>query len=246
MIRLSDLGKAFGDQKVLDGVSCTFQRGECVALVGAGGSGKSLLLKMLCGLMQPDHGQVLVDDVDIHRAGGDEVEKLRSLFGVLFQSYALFDFMTVEDNVAFPLEQLGSFSREEILERVESRLKEVDLLRAREQLPRELSGGMKRRVSLARATITNAPIMIYDDPTAGLDPVTSSKIFRLIKMLHDPERTLSIVVSHDVDRLEGVCSRYVLLHGGSVYFDGAREDADVSGDKVINTFFQGRGLGGGA
>ena len=242
MIRARGVSKRYGPIRVLDGVELHLRKGEVLGVIGPGGEGKSVLLKILCGLVRPDRGTVEVAGRDLARLDGVELAEVRRLYGVLFQNYALFDFMTVSDNVAFPLAQAG-LPDDVVRERVAARLKDVDLPRAGHLFPRELSGGMKKRVSLARATIAEAPILLYDDPTAGLDPVTSSKIFALVRSLHRPGETTTMVISHDIDRMKAVCDRYVLVYDGRIRFEGSFGDGLNSPDDVVNTFFTGQDHG---
>lgn len=238
MIAAHDIAVEYGDVRALDGVSFRAGAGEIVGIVGPGGSGKSVLLKSLCGLVVPSEGHVEVGGERLDRLDEIGLARVRSRFGVLFQNNALFDFMSVQDNVGFPLARQRLLSADQIADRAKSRLEEVDLGHALALLPNELSGGMKKRVSLARATIAEPAILLYDDPTAGLDPVTSSKIFRLIRELARPENT-AVVVSHDVDRMRPVCHRYALLFDGAVRFTGTWQDAEQSADHVVRTFFGG-------
>ena len=242
MIRASGLHKAFDGKPVLTGVDVSVPRGRLLGVVGPGGGGKSLLLKLLCRLVPADAGQVSVDGTDVTALPERELGPVRRRIGMLFQNYALFDFMTVGENVAFPLEQAGGIPAAEIADRVAQRLAEVELPGTEATYPNELSGGMKKRVALARATIANAPILLYDDPTAGLDPVTSSKIFELIARLHGPSGA-TVVVSHDIDRLRDICDHWLLLHEGRVWFRGTTEEAAASNDPVVRTFFEPPELG---
>ena len=243
MIEARGISKRYGNVQVLEGIDLHVRRGEILGVIGPGGAGKSVLLKILCGLVPPDSGTVRVNGRNLAELRGLELADIRRRFGVLFQNYALFDFMTVGENVAFPLVQEHRFTDEEIAHRVAARLADVDLPRAGHLFPRELSGGMKKRVSLARATIAAAPILLYDDPTAGLDPVTSSKIFLLVKGLHTPGETTTLVISHDIDRMKAVCDRYVLIYDGRCRFDGTLAQGLASGDNVVNTFFTGQDHG---
>jgi phospholipid/cholesterol/gamma-HCH transport system ATP-binding protein len=238
VISATGLTRSFGSDRVLDGIDLRAEPGEILGIIGPGGAGKSLLLKMLCGLMTPDGGRIEVDGQDIASLDGGEMSKIREKFGMLFQNYALFDFMNVGDNIAFPLRQRGEITESEIVDRVNERLGQVDLPGAHALFPRELSGGMKKRVALARATIAEAPYLLYDDPTAGLDPVTSSKIFGLITQLHRSE-SITIIVSHDVDRMIPVCHRWIMIYDGLVRFRGNIEEAMASDDEVVRTFFDG-------
>ena len=238
MIRATGLTKAFGGTPILRGIDVHVRRGHILGIVGPGGVGKSVLLKMLCGLLAPDAGQVQVDGQDLASLEGVPLARLRERFGFLFQNYALFDFMDVGDNVGFPLDQMGGLEPAEIRERVARRLAEVELPGVERLFANQLSGGMKKRVALARATIANAPILLYDDPTAGLDPVTSSKIFALVRRLHSPDGA-TVIVSHDIDRMLPVCDEWLLLHEGRVWFHGDTAAVEASTDEVVRTFFQG-------
>jgi phospholipid/cholesterol/gamma-HCH transport system ATP-binding protein len=245
VIRAESVTKRYGENTVLRGVHFELRAGEVVGLVGPGGAGKTTLLKCLCGLVAPDEGRVLVGDADLAQLSGMALAAVRRSFGVLFQNNALFDFMNVADNVAFPLRQERAFQEVDIQSKVARDLQAVGLARASALLPNQLSGGMKKRVSLARAAIGRAPILLYDDPTAGLDPVTSSKIFRLVREIHDDGEHASLVVSHDVDRLKSICHRYVLLVDGAVHFEGSLEMALASNDRIVATFFRGLRAGRG-
>jgi phospholipid/cholesterol/gamma-HCH transport system ATP-binding protein len=237
MIRLSGVEKRFGGTTVLKGIDFTAERGEIVGVVGPGGGGKTVLLKIIAGLWLADKGTAVIDGQDFAKVSDDGRSHLWERFGFLFQNYALFDFMTVGQNVAFPIEQRKPHPpADEVRRLVSERLREVDLPGTEHLFPNELSGGMKKRVALARATIAHAEIMLYDDPTAGLDPVTSSKIFALIERLH-PEGGVSVVVSHDIDRMLPICHRFILLDRGAVRFRGDRAAADVSDDPMVRTFF---------
>jgi phospholipid/cholesterol/gamma-HCH transport system ATP-binding protein len=235
-LRVEGLTKLFRGEPVLDGVDLELHAGEVVGVIGPGGQGKSVLLKHLPRLIVPDRGRVEVDGQDLATLRPRELARVRERFGYVFQNYALFDFMSIGDNVAFPLRQLDATRRppdDDIEARVRQRLQDVGLGHTYDQLPRELSGGMKKRVGLARATIADPEIALYDDPSAGLDPVTSSKIFALIDAMHRrvPGAT-TVVVSHDIDRMRAICHRWVMVARGKVVFDGrdealARASADV-------------------
>jgi phospholipid/cholesterol/gamma-HCH transport system ATP-binding protein len=221
-IVVEDLTKRHEGRVVLDRINLEIRDGEVLGIVGQGGHGKSVLLKMLPRLLTPDAGRVLVDGKDLAKMTSFELARAREGFGYLFQNYALFDFMTVADNIAFPLRQEHRHTETEIDARVRARLKDVGLERAYHQFPRELSGGMKKRIGLARATVTNPTLAIYDDPTAGLDPVTSSRIFALIRDMHEKvPGCATVIVSHDIDRMVPIITRWVILEHGRIVFDGA-------------------------
>ncbi len=180
MIQVESITKYYLGRKVLDDVSFVIEEGTNLGLIGPGGAGKTLIMKIICGLVDPDDGRVLIDGVDPHTLSPTELADLRFRIGMLFQNYALFDFLNVSDNIAFPLRQEGKLAEDVIAERVTSMLSKIGLPTIGHQYSNELSGGMKKRVSFARAVIRQPPIIFYDDPTAGLDPVTSSKILSLI------------------------------------------------------------------
>jgi phospholipid/cholesterol/gamma-HCH transport system ATP-binding protein len=239
IVRLENVSHGFDGHVVLEDVNLTVSQGEVVGLIGPGGHGKSVLLKLVAGLIRPTSGKVRVFGEEVSRASDRQLAKVRAAMGYLFQNYALFDFMTVFENVAFPLRQLGQVLDAEIEERVSSLLSEVGLGAALDLYPRELSGGMKKRVGLARAVITHPRLTLYDDPSAGLDPVTSSKIFELISRMQQMEdRSAAIVVSHDVDRMKAVCERYVMLYRGRILYDGPESGID-SADPMVGDFFYG-------
>ncbi len=243
-LTLEHASKRHEDRLVLKDVSLEIKAGEILGIVGPGGAGKSVLLKHLPRLIRPDEGRVLLDGKDLATLNAFELARAREDFGYLFQNYALFDFMTVADNIAFPLRQeRHPPPPSEIDRRVRERLGEVGLLRAYAQYPRELSGGMKKRIALARATVTNPSIALYDDPTAGLDPVTSSRIFALILAMHvKVDNAASVVVSHDIDRMAAIVDRWVVLEYGRVTFSGPRAAllaalAAAPKDHILHRFF---------
>lgn len=227
---------------VLDHVDLEVHKSEVLGIVGPGGQGKSVLLKHLPRLIAPDAGEVRLDGVDLATMTGFELARARETFGYLFQNYALFDFMTVGENIAFPLRQEGRHPDAVIMDRVRARLEDVGLLRALDQYPRELSGGMKKRVGLARATISDPSVAIYDDPSAGLDPVTSSRIFALIAKMHaHVPGCASIIVSHDLDRMAPIVQRWVYLDQGRVHFTGSTAELRdaIATDSRLGRFFAG-------
>jgi phospholipid/cholesterol/gamma-HCH transport system ATP-binding protein len=237
-VSVEDIHHGFEGSPVLDGISFEVREGEVLGIVGPGGVGKTVLLKIMAALLRPDRGQVHVFGEDIHTLGAGRLAAVRRRMGMLFQNYALFDFLPVVENVAFPLLRQGDLPREKVISLASSLLAEVGLAGTESLYPSELSGGMKKRVALARATIHAPDLVLYDDPTAGLDPVTSSKIFGLLRRLHDERWSTDVVVSHDVDRMKDVCDRYLVLHDGRVQFRGTIEEAEsASEDPVVKVFF---------
>jgi phospholipid/cholesterol/gamma-HCH transport system ATP-binding protein len=224
MIALSAVTKSFGARPLLAGVDLAIGRGETFGLIGTAGSGKSVLAKILCRLIAPDAGTVRVDAAPV---------------GMLFQNNALFDFMTVGDNVAFPLVRQATLSGDDIRARVAERLRAVGLAGSEAKFPNELSGGMKKRAALARAVIARPPVCIFDEPTAGLDPVTTSKIYDLLRAERDATGATVVVISSDVDALLKFAPRVGMLHDGRLRYDGdARTIAD-SDDAVVRQFVRG-------
>ncbi len=237
VLRVEGLSHAFGGVPVVQDLTFEVRRGEVLGVIGPGGAGKSVLVKICCGLLVPDAGRVEILGMDLASLDQRRLQGLRERLGLCFQNYALFDFMTVSDNIAFPMRQRGGFTEQDVIARVKERLSQVDLLRAFSQMPGELSGGMKKRVGLARATINDPELVFYDDPTAGLDPVTSSKIFDLVRAAQARNNATSVVISHDIDRMRLCCDRYLLLHQTRFHWRGTEQDAQLSDDPVVSEFF---------
>jgi phospholipid/cholesterol/gamma-HCH transport system ATP-binding protein len=238
MIRLTGVTKRW-DVPVLQGVDLHLPRGTVWGLIGPAASGKSVLLKTVCGLVQPDSGSAVVDGRDISRDAERALMETRRKIGMLFQNNALFDFMTVGDNVAFPLVRAGGRSEDEIRSRVADRLKEVGLSGSEGKMPSELSGGMRKRVGIARATIASPPIVIYDEPTAGLDPVTTSKIYDLLRAIQDESHATVMAVSSDIVALRTFVDRVAMIYQGRLIFDGPNAELDDCADPVVHQFIRG-------
>ena len=224
---------------MLKSVSLNVPQGILYGLIGPGAAGKSILLKMIVGLMKPDDGSILVDGVDVTAASELDLQKMRLKFGMLFQNNALFDHMTVADNIAFPLRRLYALSEDEVRARVAERLACVALPGFEDRLPAGLSGGQKKRVGVARATITRAPVVIYDEPAAGLDPVTSQKIFDLLRSEQRAARATVLMVSSDLDRLLTVTDRVGMMYRGQLIFDGTTAEAKSSTEPRVRQFVHG-------
>jgi phospholipid/cholesterol/gamma-HCH transport system ATP-binding protein len=245
MISIHNVSKAFRPagggppNQVLQGVSLHVPRSCLYGLIGPGASGKSVLLKMIVGLMKPDTGTIIVDGVDVTAASELDLQRMRLKFGMLFQNNALFDHMTVGDNIAFPLRRLTNLSEAEIRARVAERLACVALSGFESRLPAGLSGGQKKRVGVARATITRAPIVLYDEPAAGLDPVTSQKIFELLREEQRASGATVIMVSSDLDRLLTVTDRVGMMYKGRLIFDGTTYEAQTSNEPHVRQFVHG-------
>jgi phospholipid/cholesterol/gamma-HCH transport system ATP-binding protein len=239
MIETRQLKKSFGTQLVLDGVDLRIESGESVAIIGRSGGGKSVLLKHLIALLQPDSGDVLINGESIVRMNERQLLRIREKFGMVFQSAALFDSMTVAENVAFPLIRKKKFTPGEIEQRVTAALEMVDLPGTQKKNPAELSGGMRKRVGLARAIIYEPQILLYDEPTTGLDPIVADSIDKLIIRVRDQLKVTSVVVTHDMRTARRVGNRVMLLHEGKIYAHAAPEEFFASQDPVVRQFIDG-------
>ena len=239
MIEVRQLKKQFGTQPILDGVDLRIESGESAVIIGRSGGGKSVLLKHLIGLLQPDAGEVFVDGENITRMNERQLLAVREKFGMVFQGAALFDSMTVEENVAFPLVRKKKYSAAEISRRVAAALEVVDLPGTEKKKPAELSGGMRKRVGLARAIVYEPRILLYDEPTTGLDPIVSDSIDRLIIRVRDRLKVTSVVVTHDMRSARRVGNRVFLLHAKKIYASGAPEEMFASADPVVRQFIDG-------
>jgi phospholipid/cholesterol/gamma-HCH transport system ATP-binding protein len=237
VIEIEGVTKYYRGEKVLDNVSVSVERGEQLCLMGPGGAGKTLLIKIASGLVIPEEGTVRIEGTPIFELTQQELAEVRKSMGMLFQNYALFDFLTVEDNVAFPLRREGELSDDEITDRVNSILAEVNLPGINHQYPNELSGGMKKRVTFARAVIHQPPILFYDDPTMGLDPVTSSKIFIMLEKMKRENEVTSMCITHDVDGVKDICEKFVLLNKGELILHGTREEFEHSDIRLVRQFW---------
>lgn len=237
MIVIQDLHKSFGGNKVLKGLDLTINKGEALTIIGRSGCGKSVLLKHIIGLLKPDQGTVTVEGYDINKIKEKDLYELRKKFGFLFQGAALFDSMTVGENVSLPLiEGNTKFTQTEIDKAVAEKLEMVALPGIEKLKPAELSGGMRKRVGLARALITNPEYILYDEPTTGLDPIMSESIDNLIKELSDKLKVTSIIVTHDMISVNIVAERVAMAHEGKIYFTGTPKELMASGDEVIQDF----------
>lgn len=240
MIQIENLWKRLGGSDVFRGVSFEVQKGEFLALIGMSGTGKSVLLKHIAGLMKPDRGRILVDGIDVTRASSRELELIRSRFGFVFQNGALFDSMTVFDNVAFPLREKTRMNESAIRDRVRHELEQVGLAGAEAKYPSQLSGGMVKRAALARALVRDPEIVFFDEPTTGLDPIIAKSILQLFDSFHKRLRLTGVLVSHDIPDIFGIVQKVAMLHEGELV---ALEDAKTIGTcshPVVDQFIHGR------
>ncbi|MDD5558088.1 ABC transporter ATP-binding protein [Candidatus Methylomirabilis sp.] len=243
MIQIIDLYKSFAQQQVLRGVNLTIPKGQVTAIIGRSGGGKSVLLKHLIGLMRPDSGQVLVDGTDLGRLRGKALDLVREKFGVLFQGGALFDSLTVFDNVAFPLREKTKLSEGEIARRSMQRLEAVGLADMAHKYPAELSGGMRKRAALARALVHDPEIILFDEPTTGLDPILLNSIHRLILDAHKRFGFTAVVVSHEIPEIFDIAKTVAMLHDGVIVEHSSPEVIMASANPVVRQFITGAGNG---
>jgi phospholipid/cholesterol/gamma-HCH transport system ATP-binding protein len=243
MIEIKELGKSFGEHAVLNRVNLTIETGETMVIIGRSGGGKSVLLKHIIGLMKPDRGAVLIDGVDVTRLSGRPLDEIRKKFGMLFQGAALFDSMTVEENVAFALREHTDLASQAVRQRVQECLALVGLQGIEELRPAELSGGMRKRVGLARALAMSPQVILYDEPTTGVDPIMGDVINELIVALRDRLKVTSVMVTHDMRSAYKVADRIAMLYNGEILEVGAPEEIRKSSNPVVQQFIQGLGTG---
>lgn len=243
MIEIIELHKSFGSNHVLRGVNFLINKGESLAIIGRSGCGKSVLLKHIVGLLQPDEGYVKIEGKVVSEADRKSLYDIRRKFGFLFQGAALFDSMTVFENVSLPLvENNFGYSKKDIEKIVAEKLELVGLPKTQELKPAELSGGMKKRVGLARALVTNPDYVLYDEPTTGLDPIMSDSIDDLIKELNEKINVTSIVVTHDMFSVKNTADKIAMMHEGKIYFTGTPDQLLTSTDPIIQKFIQRTGF----
>lgn len=240
LIAVRDLVQKIGRQEILRGFSLDIHRGETLVLLGKSGGGKSVFLRHLIGLMKPVSGRILFEGRDIAQLNERELEPVRRKIGMLFQDGALFDSMTVHDNVAFPLRERGERNEKTIIRKVHDALALVNMNGHEKKMPVNLSGGMRKRVALARAIISPPDVILYDEPTAGLDPIVSDSINKLIRRLQKQLSVTSIVVTHDMISCYHIADRVALLNEGKRYFYGTPDELRTTEDRIIRDFVDGR------
>ena len=238
MIRFEQVTKCLGNKTVLDAVSFEIQEGETFVIVGSSGAGKSVTLKHMVRLLSPDEGDIWIGNDAVNQARGAALARIRSRFGVLFQSGALMQWLTAAGNVGLPLREGTSMSEEEIARVALEKLALVGLEDAADKYPADMSGGMRKRVGLARAIVTNPEVILYDEPTSGLDPVTSRTIDRLIKQLQKDMGVTSVVVTHDLHSALAIASRIAMLHAGQIVEIAAPADFVQSKNEVVQSFLE--------
>lgn len=243
MIRIVDLHKSFGPNCVLRGVDLAIQKGETTVIIGQSGSGKTVLIKLLIGLLKPDRGEVFIDGINLTALKEDQLQKVTRKFGMLFQGAALFDSMTVGQNVAFGLERYTDLPPGEIKALVADSLEKVGLRGVESLMPHELSGGMKRRVGLARAIAYRPEIILYDEPSTGVDPIRADAILELIILMKNELKVTSVVITHDMVSSYKVADRIAMLYEGKIIEVGRPEEIRNSENPVVQQFIHGRAEG---
>jgi phospholipid/cholesterol/gamma-HCH transport system ATP-binding protein len=239
VIEITNLRKGFGEQEVLKNVSLKLLDGENLAILGKSGSGKSVLIKCIVRLLYSDSGTINVLGEDVCTLNNSDLGELRKKIGFLFQSGALYDSMTVRQNLEFPLKRIKkSLSKKEIDEKTKDVLENVGLYDAIDKMPSQLSGGMRKRISLARTIIVDPLIILYDEPTTGLDPATSDEISSLINDVQKKYKTSSLIITHDIECARKTANRIIMLHDGEVYKEGGLKDFEKSDDTLIRSFFK--------
>ncbi|MBW2091788.1 MAG: ABC transporter ATP-binding protein [Deltaproteobacteria bacterium] len=243
MIQIKDLHKTFGDVSVLKGLNLNIEPGQITFIIGRSGGGKSVLIKLIIGLLKPDSGQILVDGRDIVPFGEHSLNRMRHRFGMLFQNAALFDSMTVGENIAFPLVAHSGLKEKEIKELVKQKMAMVGLEGVEDKMPSEISGGMRKRAGLARAIILEPEILLFDEPTTGLDPIMAEMIDDLILHIQQRTNVTSIVISHDIPAALRIAHKVAMIYEGQIVIYGTPEEIQASDNPVVLQFLKGEGDG---
>jgi phospholipid/cholesterol/gamma-HCH transport system ATP-binding protein len=239
VIEITNLKKSFGSQQVLKDVSLKLLNGENLVVLGKSGSGKSVLIKCIVRLLDPDAGMINILGENISTLNSDRLGELRQKIGFLFQSGALYDSMTVKENLEFPLRRIRkNLTEREISEKIMEVLENVGLADALNKMPSQLSGGMRKRISLARTIVVDPMIMLYDEPTTGLDPVTSDEISALINLVQKKYKTSSIIITHDIECARNTANRLIMLKDGEIYKEGKLKEFENSEDPLLKSFFK--------
>lgn len=239
MIELNDIHKSFDENNVLKGISLKVEKGEILVLIGMSGYGKSVILKHVVGLMNPDKGRVFVDGLEVNSLKGRTLSDLRSRIGFLFQGGALFESMTVFENIAFPLKEKIGLEKSIIEKKVHNVLEQVGLKGADSKYPSQLSGGMQKRAALARELVWEPEIMLFDEPTTGLDPIIGHAILNLIADIHNRMNFTGIIITHELERVFKIVNKVAMLHEGAIIESGLPEEILASGNPVVKQFLSG-------
>ena len=239
MIKVREINKTFSNKNILNNISFDISNGDSIAIIGQSGTGKSVLLKHLNGLLRPDSGHISVDNVLINNVSYNELQTIRKKMAMVFQFGALFDSMTVGDNIALAIQSSTNLSNKKIPNRINKSLDLVELSDIKHLMPSEISGGMKKRVGIARAIAINPEYILYDEPTTGLDPITTDKINQLIKKISEKKKVTSVIVTHDMKTLRFTSNKVIMLHEGNIIFNDKTDMLFKSDDKFIQYFVTG-------
>lgn len=243
MIKITDLKKSFNSKKVLDGVNLDIEQGKITVIIGRSGEGKSVLIKHIIGLLRPDEGSIFLDDLDLTSMKERDFNEVRKRFGMLFQGAALFDSMTVAENVGFPLKEHTDLNDEDIMKTVIEKLKRVGLVDVENMMPADLSGGMKKRVGLARAIVMDPEIVLFDEPTTGLDPIMSDSIAGLVLDTQRALKTTYVLITHDISFTYKIADKIAMLHEGRIIEEGTVEEMKANPNPILRQFLEGRAEG---
>ena len=242
MIEIKNISKTFSQKNIFKDLSLQIYRGDSIAIIGQSGVGKSVLLKHINGLLSPDSGQVLIDKQNINKLSFSKKQDIRKKMSMVFQFGALFDSLPVSENISLALKKLTKLSEEEICIRVQKSLASVDMENTEDLMPAELSGGMKKRVGIARAIALDPDYLFYDEPTTGLDPVMTDSINRLIRKFQNSEQVTSVIVTHEMRTVYDVSDRVLLIHEGKIQFDGSPKEIKQIDDPIVQQFITGNSI----
>lgn len=239
MIEIVNLYKNFENQEVLKGINLKIEKGQTVALMGGSGKGKTVLLKHIIGLLKPDRGKIFIDQQDISRLHGKKLKELKERFGIVFQSGALFDSLTVFENVAFPLQEKTNLNFSQIRDKVLKELTNVGLKGEEDKYPAQLSGGMKKRVALARCLVMNPEVILFDEPTTSLDPMATKSVHKLIQTLQKERNLTAVIVTHEIPAIFDIVDQVAMLHDGKIIAVGSPEEIRTSNNPSVQQFIYG-------
>ena len=239
-IQFTDIKKSFGTNSVLKGVNLSLYRGEIIAIIGKSGTGKSVLLKHIIGLVEQDSGEIFINGTPLKQLSFQDKKNFQKTLSYMFQDNALFDFMNIYDNISLPLVENSNFSKDQVENRVFTQMKLLGLTGIENKFPAQLSGGMKKRVALARALVTDPEIVLFDEPTAGLDPVRKKNVHSMIQEYQEKFGFTAVIVTHDIPEIFNICQRIALLDEGIIRFEGSKEELFNSQSKILNSFIRGK------
>ena len=238
-IQFADIKKSFGTNSVLKGVNLSLYRGEIIAIIGKSGTGKSVLLKHIIGLVEQDSGEIFINGTPLKQLSFQDKKNFQKTLSYMFQDNALFDFMNIYDNISLPLVENSNFSKDQVKNKVFTQMKQLGLTGIENKYPAQLSGGMKKRVALARALVTDPQIVLFDEPTAGLDPVRKKNVHSMIQEYQEKFGFTAVIVTHDIPEIFNICQRIALLDEGIIRFEGSKEELFNSQSKILNSFIKG-------